>query len=221
MKHFGAVTEPLGLAFIAGVLESSGVNVIIIDAPAQGFNINDVCEKIDRFNIDIVGVTLLTPSFGVVNDLCDQIKALCPKVITILGGPHCTALPERTLSEIPSADLVCFGEGELTMKEVVQNVDEKCYASIFGLCWRNDKGDIIKNPPRPYIKDIDSIPMPARHLLPMDRYHLTASRLTMTLIVPLLLLPEDVPLGAHIAHITLEEKYGFTVLSVLFPKLIF
>lgn len=209
MKHFGAVTEPLGIAYIAGVLESSGVSVFIFDAPAEGLNVTDVCEKIDRFSITLVGITLLTPSFGVVKDLCDQIKLTCPDVVIVLGGPHCTALPERTLAEISSADLVCFGEGELTMKEVVQSAGDRRYDAILGLCWRNGEGDIVKNPPRPYIKEIDSIPMPARHLLPMDKYHLTASRVEDESYCPTIIVARGCPFGCSYCSHNFGRKIRF------------
>lgn len=175
MKNFGAVTEPLGLAYLAACLEEENIPVKMIDAPAENLNTAGVVQKIDDA-VSLVGISVLTPSFGVVRHLCNAIKSKFPAKKIILGGPHCTALPERTLSEIQTADFVCFGEGEFTLKALAMHRETDPLDAIAGLCYRDQHGKIVRNAPRAYVGDIDRIPMPARHLLPMKRYHLTASR---------------------------------------------
>jgi len=175
MKQFGAVTEPLGIAYIAGYLVSRNILVRIIDAPAENLAGDDIINSILKQGENIIGISMLTPSFGIVRDLCRKIKHVFPDCMVVLGGPHCTVLPEQTLQEIPEADIVCIGEGEQTMAEIAEKYGDSDFGSIKGICYRS--GDkILRTEERPYIRELDTIPPPARHLLPMEKYHLTASR---------------------------------------------
>lgn len=192
MKQFGAVSEPLGLAYIAGYLEKASVPVRIIDAPAEHMSAEQVVSGILSGKEDIVGINILTTTFNVVKDLCQRIKIAIPQCCIVLGGPHSTVLPERTLEEIPEADIACIGEGEITMAAIVQCVDDDDINHIEGICYRR-KGRIQRNPDRPFIRDLDEIPPPARHLLPMDRYHLTASRVSGDSFCPTIIVARGCP----------------------------
>ncbi|MCG2777171.1 MAG: B12-binding domain-containing radical SAM protein [Desulfobacterales bacterium] len=177
MKQFGAVTEPLGIAYIAGYLESQNIPVRIIDAPALNLSIDAVVEDIAHRKDAVIGVSMLTPAFGVVRNLCHEIKKTYSDGIIVLGGPHCTVLPEKTLEEIKEADIVCIGEGELTMAAIAVAENDADLNQIKGICFRHN-GSLIRTENRPFIKDLDTIPPPSRHLLPMEKYHLTASRVS-------------------------------------------
>jgi len=178
MAKFGAVTEPLGLAYIAGMLEKQKIHVAILDAQAEKLSIMQVIDYMRTTNeYTIVGITLLTPMHGVVKRLCDSIKQSFPQILIVLGGPHCTALKEQVLKEIGSADVVCIGEGEITMTAIAGTVNKNDLQDIEGICYR-EIDTIVTNKQRPFINDLDSIPPPARHLLPMQKYHLTASRVS-------------------------------------------
>lgn len=192
MKKFGAVSEPLGLAYIAGHLESKNVPVRIIDAPAQQMSAEQIVSDIGISNDIIVGISILTTTFSVVKDLCRKIKSTVPRCMIVLGGPHSTVLPERTLGEIPEADIACIGEGELTMAAIAQCEDDNDIKHIEGICYRRN-GEIIRNPDRPFIRNLDEIPPPARHLLPMDRYHLTASRVSGDTFCPTIIVARGCP----------------------------
>ncbi len=209
MKHFGAVTEPLGLAYLAGCLEEKGIDVSIIDAPAENMDIESVVQKIKDIGCSLVGVSLLTPSFGVVKKLCHQIKNSRSNITIILGGPHCTALPERTLVEIPSADIVCFGEGEHTIVQVAMDIENSGLDAINGICYRDDRGAVQKNGPRPYVENLDEIPFPARHLLPMGKYHMTASRVADESYCPTIIVARGCPFGCTYCSHTFGRKLRF------------
>ncbi len=103
MKKFGAVSEPLGIAYIASYLESQSIAVRIIDAQAENLNIVDVVENVLGHKDDIIGISVLTPAFGAAQKLCRALKTAFPNGMIVLGGPHCSALPERTLNEIPES----------------------------------------------------------------------------------------------------------------------
>jgi radical SAM superfamily enzyme YgiQ (UPF0313 family) len=176
LKSFGAMTEPMGLAYLAGSLESNQLPVEILDAPAMGFQIDEVVDGVSHGSFHLVGITFLTPMFDVIRDLTRRIKESCHRVKIIVGGPHPTALPERTLNELPDIDFVCVGEGEKTIVDVIKYLDgENRIEKINGLVYRKGR-EIVKNLPRKFESDLDSIPKPTRHLLPMEKYQLTASR---------------------------------------------
>ena len=206
MKRFGAVSEPLGLAYIAGYLESLKIPVRIIDSQAEGMTIADVVASILSGNEGIVGITLLTPYFRVVKALCRQIRRNGPDRTIILGGPHCTVLPERTLNEIPEADIVCIGEGEITLSEIAQANDNSCLSTINGICFREGY-TIVKTGIRPPIQDLDQIPPPARHLLPMKKYHLTASRVSGNSYCPTILVARGCPFSCTFCSRTFGRTF--------------
>jgi len=209
MKHFGAVTEPLGIAYLAGTLEKKMIPVTIIDSPAENMSVEDVTQAIKNSSFTLVGISLLTPCFEVVKTLCSHIKNQLPGLPIILGGPHCTALPERTLEEIPSADIICFGEGENTIKEIAMDKSLGNLSAIKGICYRDKSGKILKTDPRPYIKKIDEIPMPARHLLPMKKYRMTASRAAKDAYCPTIIVARGCPFNCSYCSHSFGRKIRF------------
>jgi len=176
MKKFGAVSEPMGLAYIASFLEKKKYFVKILDAAVLGMGLKDVEQFLKKDYFDIIGVTMLTPSYSAVLNTLRMIKKVSPGTVTVCGGPHPTAFPGETLEEIKELDVVCIGEGENTMYEIVRSLeDNKDFAKIKGIAFRQDNRIVI-NAPRPYENNLDNFPIPARHLLPVDKYSLTASR---------------------------------------------
>ena len=193
MQRFGAVAEPLGLAYVAAGLEAAGNPVAILDAPALGMNLTQVVEHTAEVGPDIVGLTLLTPMFGITQALCRALKVRMPEIHILLGGPHISALPERTLEEIPEADVCCIGEGDRTVPQLVDVWrDGGDLSQVNGICYR-DNGIARRTPPREFVKDLDSIPPPARHLLPMEAYQLTASRARKSSFCPTVIVARGCP----------------------------
>ena len=206
MKQFGAVSEPLGIAYIAGYLESQKIQVRIIDAQAENLTSDEVIEDILSRKDDIVGISVLTPVFCVVKRLCKKIKNAYPNCVIVLGGPHCTVLPERTLQEIMEVDIVCIGEGEITLAEIAMMDDDSHLDKIKGICYRR-KDKVIRTAPRPFIKDLDKIPPPARHLLPMGKYHLTASRVVRSPYCPTVIVARGCPFSCTFCSRTFGKTF--------------
>lgn len=99
-----------------------------------------------------------------------------PNIITIIGGPHVTFVPELTLKESPYIDAVVRGEGEEVFKQLLHHLDKgKELSDVRGITYR-ENNKIRNNPPMPLIKDIDSIPIPAFDLLPMEKYQFNKKR---------------------------------------------
>lgn len=176
LSKLGPVAEPLGLAYIAAVLEQAGHHVELVDAIALNLSADAVARKLEDHRYKLVGVTMLTPMYGRAVEVIRAIHRADPEVKIMVGGAHPTIMPLETLQEISEIDIVVTSEGEATMVELVSALEGgRPLAEIEGIAYREGEQPVL-NPPRPYIKDLDSIPLPARHLLPMKRYNLTASR---------------------------------------------
>lgn len=117
----------------------------------------------------LVGVTAMTHEIHEAGSLCAGVKAALPGCVTVVGGPHPTALPQRTLREFPDIDVAVHGEGEYTACELAAAVAEgaprEAWAKIQGIAFR-DGADVGLNAPRPAIADLDALPFPAWEVFP-------------------------------------------------------
>lgn len=170
----GSSMPPLGLLYIAAVLEREGHEIQIIPADILGLNFKQIQRKIKEFKPDIIGITSTTENRFQSFKLIKKAKQAYPQALTILGGPHASMAPEDSLAHIPELDVVVIGEGEETMKELCASWEKKpspsSLANIAGLAYRQD-GQIKINPRRPPILDLDSLPFPAFHLIPFEKYN--------------------------------------------------
>lgn len=158
-------TPPLGLAYIAGILEDRGVAVDVADMCAYGMDMTGIEAELRRSEASIVGITATTPQIHAAWEIAGRAKRVLPGCRVVLGGVHPTSLPDESLRN-PHVDFVVRGEGELTILELVRALcGGTDLAGIRGLSFR-DNGGITHNPPRPLIRDLDSLPFPARHLFP-------------------------------------------------------
>jgi radical SAM superfamily enzyme YgiQ (UPF0313 family) len=162
-------SPPLGLAYLAAVLEREAVPVRLLDAAVEGLRPEETVARIRGWNPDIVGLTSTTNFFCNALDLAQRLKAAMPGAVILIGGPHVTSNPQ------PVLDHACFdvgvkGEGELTLVELVRALAAGGrLEDIPGLVFRRD-GRVVETADRPLIQDLDTLPMPARHLLPLARY---------------------------------------------------
>jgi radical SAM superfamily enzyme YgiQ (UPF0313 family) len=111
-------------------------------------------------------LTATTPSINNALKIAAVAKKKFPLVKIVFGGVHPSIMPEEVLDH-DAVDFVAIDEGEETMKELAGG---KNPPDILGLAYK-EKGQIIKNPLRPLIKNLDNIPPPAYHLLPMAKYY--------------------------------------------------
>lgn len=177
-KFIGLVAPPLGIAYIAAMLEKSGVTVKILDAPALEIDHAKVKLEIEKYNPDIVAITSVTPTIGSALKTAEIAREACPDAVTVLGGYHPTfTYPEILKNDF--VDIVVRGEGELTMVDLVDAIEN-------GRNLEDVKGIATKDfvtAPREIIEDLDSLPFPARHLLPMDEYKILNMKLTTGTII--------------------------------------
>lgn len=160
------IYQPLGLAYIAAVLEKSGYDVVIIDAKVESLSLDDILRRIARFHPDLIGITATTADFSISRQLARHIKSRGNYPI-LIGGPHVSALPEETMRD-ENFDYGIIGEGEQTTLELAHAlVSQNTYdvQNIKGIMFR-ENGKIVHTPPRECIPQLDDLPFPARHLLP-------------------------------------------------------
>ncbi|MBM3133585.1 MAG: radical SAM protein [Chloroflexi bacterium] len=165
-----APSPPLGLAYAAAACAQAGAEVAIFDYIVRRYTPEKLRRDLDSFEPDVVGATSVTMNFLAAADIIREAKRYDPSLVTMMGGPHVSYDVEGTLSRYPEVDLIVMGEGEKTLTELLPHIAEKgSWPKIKGIAFRRGK-EIVKTPARPLIEDLDSLPFPARHLLPMSRY---------------------------------------------------
>ncbi|MGC9327697.1 MAG: B12-binding domain-containing radical SAM protein, partial [Candidatus Hinthialibacter sp.] len=114
-----------------------------------------------------IGLTTTTLTTLPAEKAARIIKQRWPSAVIAVGGPHATAIPDETLRRCPDFDLAAVHEGDQTILEILQAVENggKDFSSIAGIVCRNENGEIIKTPPRPPFFDLDSLDFPAWELL--------------------------------------------------------
>jgi radical SAM superfamily enzyme YgiQ (UPF0313 family) len=158
---------PMGLSYLAGVLERSGHEVQILDLLVSRYSKEKIKNKLEEYQPDIVGVTSVTLNYPIASDILKYAKSLDKDIITIIGGPHVTFAPVETLTEAPWIDIVVNGEGEMTMLDLVSG---KKLADIDGIAHRDKANGIKQTRERRLIENLDELPPPAKHLFPLSRY---------------------------------------------------
>ena len=162
-KNIAPEYPPLGLAYVAAVLEGNGHEVRIIDIPVEMIDESKFEEILRTFSPQLIGITSVTSTITYSLALCGIIKHSLPNVTVVLGGPHPSTMPNEVLSN-PNVDFVVRGEGEMTMLDLVNTLENNgILRRVLGISWRNS-GVIVRNDSRPYIEDLDSLPWPARKL---------------------------------------------------------
>jgi len=162
---------PLGLMYLASyLLKNSTHSVKIIDCELEKINHEQLREILINEKPDVVGITTMTFTLPAVLSLVDLIKEIDPAIKTVLGGPHVFIYPKETIN-LPGIDFLVLGEGEITFKELLDNLYEPAVLrQIKGLVFKDGK-EIVNTGLRPAIADLDELPFPARELLPYERYH--------------------------------------------------
>jgi anaerobic magnesium-protoporphyrin IX monomethyl ester cyclase len=164
LRAVGLHFPPMGLLYLGAYLEREGHQV----------EIRDFCDPAatpDYSQYDLVGISTDTTRHLKAMAIARQAKeAGC---LVVMGGPHPCYIDEELLAS-PWVDVIVHGEGEATLLELVQALEggNREWDGIAGLSFRRN-GKVVRTPARPFIKDLDSLPLPARHLLTMDLYRRT------------------------------------------------
>ncbi len=165
---------PLGLGYLASFLlsKNAGIEIRVLDT-----GIANKRETASFFadKYDIVGISVTTRAFTEAVEIAKTLKQISPGLPVVFGGPHVSIMMQQVMEE-PLIDFGVYGEGELTFNELVKLFREdsnrpsaESFAKIKGLIYRNN-GGVAVPPPRELIQDLDSLPFPAFHLFPIERY---------------------------------------------------
>ncbi|HXH19078.1 MAG TPA: radical SAM protein [Chitinophagales bacterium] len=166
------------LAFIAGWLRQyPEYEIKIIEAKFERLSFKETVRRAVEFAPDIVGLTAYTAEIKPAAYVAGLIKKQLPKVITVIGGVHVTAIPRETLMEFPSFDYGIFGEGEITFSELCRAIREgEPVDGIKGLVYRQGNM-VMKTAERERLLDQDALPIPAWDLMPRaDVYFMQTER---------------------------------------------
>ncbi len=160
---------PIGLVYIAPIAEKRGHHVEILDLALEADPHPALLRKLEERKWDLAGLSCMTPEFEGAEIAARQIKKFDPALPIIFGGQHPTIVPEEAISQ-DFCDFVCIGEGEETFGHFLDVWSSKGDLSqVPGLAYKQET-EPHRNGPRPQIEDVDAIPIPAYHLLEMDRY---------------------------------------------------
>lgn len=161
---------PLGISYAAAAFAAAGAEVKVIDYIVSRYTREKLEKELDTYNPDIFGTNSVTMNFPAAVEIIKTAKRHNPSLITLMGGPHVSFAAVDTLQKYPEIDLLVIGEGERTIMELVPRIaDSSKWASIKGIAFRQN-GNVMITEPRELIADLDSLPLPARHLLPLSRY---------------------------------------------------
>ena len=164
------VVPPLGIAYLAAVLEKKGHTVGIIDGFAEGLDQSGLEDRVRSFSPDITGITGMTPVID--NAFRAVMAARRHTRYIVMGGPHASMVRSRIFDQSPGLDFAVQGEGETSIGLLVDALETgSALDAVPGLITRD-----FENPPAPYIRDLDTLPLPARHLLPNDKYRYILSK---------------------------------------------
>ena len=183
-KFMGVIAPPLGIAYMAGVLQENNIDVEILDASAEDMDFKDVEKELLKRKPDLVALTALTPTIGRALETAQVVKETLPNSIVVMGGYHPTFNFIETLED-ENVDIVIRGEGEYIMLNLVQALEnQSSLYDVKGIVFedKNSK-EIVVNPEAPLIQDLDELPFPALNLLPMKKYRLLDMDTHMTTMI--------------------------------------
>ncbi len=173
MRGIMNVVQPLGVGYLAAVLEDRGHEVSIDDCQCLGTSHSDLLSALAKRSPDVVGISSTTPTFGSSILTASMVRKELPDATILIGGAQVCALPEETMS-YDCFDVGIWGEGEDTILELLSHMSEHGLGKlnrVKGLVFR-DKGAVVQTERRPLIKNLDDLPFPARHLMPpLEKYH--------------------------------------------------
>lgn len=183
-KFMGVIAPPLGIAYMAGVLQENNIDVEILDASAEDMDFKDVEKELLKRKPDLVALTVLTPTIGRALETAQVVKETLPDSIVVMGGYHPTFNFIETLED-ENVDIIIRGEGEYIMLNLVQALEnQSSLHDVKGIVFedKNSK-EIVVNPEAPLIQDLDELPFPALNLLPMKKYRLLDMDTHMTTMI--------------------------------------
>jgi anaerobic magnesium-protoporphyrin IX monomethyl ester cyclase len=201
------VWPQVSLAQMAAVLLPD-YSVKVIDAIAERMDWDSFRQEIDKYLPKYYLTQVTAPTLE--NDMYGTFLASARGAKTIAFGTHVTPIPQETLRAYPSLDFVLYGEPDLTLRDLIDHLECRIEQrseelrgvferqpnykpairedgsvdmdNILGIAWRKN-GEVRMNYPRPFVNDLNDLPVPAHHLLPLNSYRMPMMKGPFTFIV--------------------------------------
>lgn len=178
MKRPSRIWQPISLGYIASMLESDGSDLLFLDANALCLNKDQLLAQIKAYSPDIIALNSAQhdrwqnpiPTVDHLIEVLSHFSGIGEKAFLILLGPHGTHFPELSFQKLPYIDFIVRGEPEITTVDLIRSlVNNESFEEIRGISFVRE-GKCINKPSNEFIEDLDSLPFPAYHLMPMEKY---------------------------------------------------
>jgi radical SAM superfamily enzyme YgiQ (UPF0313 family) len=170
-KHNSYVPFPFLLAYTASYLESNGIDVLIVDGVAERCTKESFLERIKAYSPDLLIAETATTSFNYDMTLLSSLAHDIPELKITFYGPHVSVLPEEALRS-SAIHFVIIGEPEQTSLDLIRALSNGGdLLAVEGLVFKDSNGAVITNCRQKLIDDLDLLPYPERHRLPLKSYH--------------------------------------------------
>lgn len=202
------VWPQVSLAQMAALLHPT-YKVMVVDANAERMGWSEFTELLEKYQPRYYLTQVTAPTLE--NDMYGCFLAKARGAQTIAFGTHVTPIPRETMRAYPSVDFALVGEPDLTIRDLLDHLDGKIdqrsieiktlfdkhdpsyqpashedgsvdLQGIKGVAWRNGN-EIVVNAPRPFIQDLDDLPIPMHELLPIKSYRMPMIKGPFTFIV--------------------------------------
>ena len=168
--------QPLGVLHIAAALRREGVEVDVLDGDVDGLTVGEMAARILSAEPDLVGLSLMTPQLMPALELAAALKRARADLPIVLGGAHVDSTHEDVFAMADCFDFAVRGEGELPLCEVVARMrarggfDEACLEGVRNVIHRGPAGLVVKNPERPFLRELDELPPVDYDLVDIKKY---------------------------------------------------
>jgi radical SAM superfamily enzyme YgiQ (UPF0313 family) len=155
----------LGISYISSVLKEDGhsTGLVVLSSERPKAGLAQAVEAVERCAPDVVAFTCVSTQYPFIESAARSIRRARPNAYLVIGGPHASLVPEDPAGSV--FDAVCIGEGEEAMRELVGELESGRRPSGIANMWlRLADGSIERNPPRPFLQDLDGLPHPDRDM---------------------------------------------------------
>ena len=172
---------PLGLAYIAAVIEAKGHDVAIFDNNAYRLKHEEILEQIDEESWDMIGIGSLVTTYTWQKQMFSMLRNEFPNTILVAGGGLATSLQQELMEWVPEIDILCVGEGERTISQILDNFEQRSWGKVRGIYYRKN-GGLCRTPPQELLSEaeLSQLPFPKYDLLPLDEVYFNHSGIPLS-----------------------------------------
>lgn len=175
--HNFLITPDLGILYLGTALKKHGFDITLLDCPKEGFSFVDFKKFLQSRRFDVVGIRCFSRDHNYVNHHLKIVRQVNPGALTLVGGPHPTALPDFVLDSMPALDFSWTCEAEEGLPQLLslygefgRDIPEHLLEKVPGLCWRSKIRSTIVSNPGVFSPDLDAYGIPAWDLLRPGSY---------------------------------------------------